>query len=105
SWMGRKITPLPVPATARGRGAVIPFGDDSYLLVWDGRVYRGHGKRLEAFAGDALVPADPVSTTITMMDGSIVGVFGGGLLRVTPRRDAHPDHGLRRPSRARPRRR
>lgn len=82
SWMGRKVTQLPLPASAAGAAAVIPFAGDACLLIWGGRPYRVDGERVEPLEGDALVPADPIACAVTMKDGSIVGAFGGALLRI-----------------------
>lgn len=81
---GRKVSPLAVPTKHAGAShAAIPFGDGSFLLIWNDQPFQVKGGNLRPL-GEPLHATDDVNAAATLDDGSIVGTFNDSLMRITP---------------------
>lgn len=78
----RKLTRLDVPPRANDEHAVIPVDDRSYLLVWNGDLYRGRGPELQRIAEHVDRGVDDRPGAVTLADGSVVIALDRGLARI-----------------------
>lgn len=79
----RKLTRLDVPPRSNDEHAVIPVDDRSYLLVWNGDLYRGRGSELQRIAEQVDRGTDDRPGSVTLADGSVVIALDRGLVRIT----------------------
>ncbi len=80
-----QLEPVQLPVSHDSHPATcdaMPFSDGSLLIAWDGKAYRWNGTEAPTVIADSLEVAPFPCPFATLPDATIVGAFGGRLLRI-----------------------